>query len=205
MPIEPDTITVTGTATVEVAATHADVQITVRGSSSFGPDQALTKAREVVALVEALRALSIPQDRIELLGVATQSTSGRVTRSSSAAYRLNVRTDTLDQVPLVIDAVAGQKNAGIDNVAWRYPEDAGRQEALTGAVAQARAKADSVAAALEVRLQGVRRFTEHAYGRDPGPVMQASARMEGAGPALDLDVAHYKELVADVEITYRVG
>ena len=207
MTAEPDTITLTGQSTVEVAATHAHVFVSVRGASSFGADQALAKAREVVSLVAALQTVGIPPDRVELVGLATESRAGRIATATAAVYRLKVRTANLDQLPLVVDAVGTQRNAGIDRVEWRYPENAGRDEALSQALARARAKAEVVAGVLGVQLQGIHRLTENAFDQDPGgPQLRAmsAARAESA-PALDLEVMHNKQLVANVEVTYRIG
>ncbi len=204
---EPDTITVSGQATVMVAATHAHVFVSVKGASSFGADQALVKAREVVSLVSALEGVGIGPDRVELVGIASESRHGRIATATAATYRLKVRTASLDQVPLVVDAVGTQRNTGIDHVEWRYPEDAGREEALGQALARASGKASAVATALGVQLKGVRRLTESAYDQDSGgPQLRAIAvgRTESA-PALDLEVMHRKQLVANVEVTYRIG
>lgn len=203
----PDTITVTGSAATEVTASHAAVHISVTGSSSFGGDQALARAREVTAMVADLQRAGIGPDRIEVLGVATHASSGRVARSSAATYRLRVTTETTEQVPLVLDTVASQKNAGIDAVVWRYPERSGQVTALREAVAAARQTASVAAEALDVQLLQVHRFSEQTYDEEHAPMprmMALGANAEGA-TALDIEVLHRKTVRVQVEISYRIG
>ena len=203
-----DTITATGTAAVEVTANSADVLVTVTGSAAFGADQALVKAREVTALVSDLQRTGIAPDSIDVLGITTQASSGRLARSSSATYQLRVRTATVEQVPLVLDSAAGQKNAGIAGIVWRYPESAGRTEALQRAIAAAREAAAAIAQALGVELLQVHRFTEHTFDEEHTPMPRmamAAAMAESAGPALDIDVLHRKTIRAQVELTYRIS
>jgi uncharacterized protein YggE len=204
-----DTITVTGSGTADVTASHADILVRVAGSGSFGPDQATARAKEVVALVEALEAVGIAPDRVEVLGITTESGGGRLARSSAATYRLRVRTGTIAQVPLALDAVSGHKHAGIDGIVWRYPERTGRMEALQEAIAAAREAATTAAAALEVRLVQVHSFTERTFDDDLRPMprmaMAAMADSSDAAPTLDIEVLHRKTIRVQVDLSYRIA
>lgn len=205
-----DTITVTGSGTADATASHADIFVRVAGSGSFGPDQSAARAKEVVALVDGLEGLGIAPDRVEVLGITTSSGGGRLARSSAATYRLRVRTETTAQVPLVLDAVAAHKHAAIDGIGWRYPERAGRMEALQEAITAAREAATTAAAVLEVRLVQVHRFTERTFDEDdrPMPRMAMAAVAESSGdapPSLDIEVLHRKTIRVQVELTYRIA
>lgn len=201
----PDTITVSGQATIDVPASHADITVSVAGSSAFGADQAIAKAREVAALAADLERAGIGPDRVEVLGITTTATTGRLSRHSAATYQLRVRTETVDQVPTVLDVVAAQKNAGIDGIDWRYPDAAGGNEALQQAVSAGRERAEVVAAALGVTLLAVHRLTEHSYDEDHRPMPRMAAMAESAAPGMDLEVVHRKRIRATAEITYRIG
>lgn len=208
MPEHPDTITATGSATVEVEADRADIVVRVSGSAAWGRNEALTKAREVTALVSDLQRAGIEPDRIEVLSITTQSSGGRLARSTSATYRLRVRTDDADRIPQLLDIIAAHKDAGVEGIVWRYPRGTGRPEALQQAISDARQIAAISAAALDVQLLQVHRFTQNIFDDSPGPmprVAMAAAMAESAGPSLDIDVVHRKTIRAQVEVTYRIG
>jgi uncharacterized protein YggE len=204
---EPDTITVSGTAAAEIAATAADVVVAVRGSAAFGPDQSVVQAREVTALGQALEPLGVTAASIELLSVRTESTAGRFTRGSAATYRLRVRAGSLEQLPGILDVVAAHRAASIEAIEWRYPEQAGRTAALTEAIAGAQEAGAAVAQALGVELRAVHRFTEQTYDEDHAPTprmaLAAPASAVEPGPSLGLDIVHRKRVRARVELTYR--
>lgn len=203
----PDTITVTAESAVEVAASHADVVVSVTGSSSFGADQALAKAREVSSLAAELARAGIATDRIEVLSVSSTARTGRLGRHSEATYQLRIRTATVAQVADVIEVVGAASNAGVDGIRWRYPDREGADVALTEAITRARERAEVVATGLGVRLLQVRSFSEHSYDEDhaPMPRVAAMAAEAFAGPTLDLDIGHRKTVRCRVEVCYRIG
>src|SRR5512134_1062036 len=106
MESKPDTIKVSASHREEIFASHANLYVTVKGSSVISGNEAMKKAREVSQLVEALtrpapsgdEGSGLSPDSIQLLGVHIETSSGTLLKSSSAAYRLRVKLEKLDQL-----------------------------------------------------------------------------------------------------------
>ena len=211
METKPDTIKISATHQEEILASHADLFVTVRGSSVIGGEQALKKAREVSQLVDELTRFGIPAGDIHLQGVHVETASGAVLKSSSAVYRLRVRCNKLEQIGDLIDILASQKNAVLERIQWKYPEEEAQARLLEAALARAKEKADKVAASLGVKLLGVYDFTENIYDEEaPIPFRAEAMMMKARGaaqaePSLDMDIQHGKTIHVNVEVWYRVS
>ncbi len=211
MDTKPDTIKITASQREEIPASHADLFVTVHGSSVVSGKEALRKAKEVSQLVDELVRLGISSENIQLQGVHVETSSGALLKSSSATYRLRVRCEKLDQIPELLDIISSQKNAALERIAWKYPEEAARERLLEAAINKAKAKAEKVAVALGVRILGVYQFAENAFDEEtPFPQFQAVAKRAlgpaaAAEPSLGMDIQHSKTVQIGVEIEYRVS
>jgi len=211
---KPDTIKISATHREEILATYADLLVTVRGSSVVSGDQAMEKAKEVSQLVDELILFGLKAEDIHLQGVHVENSSGGLLKSSSAAYRLRVRCEKLDQIADLLDIVSGQKNATLERIDWKYPEEEARARGLEAVIAKAKVKAEQVSAALGVKLLGVYDFIENNYDEEaPVPFqMQAQAVRSKSfvaaveqGPSLGMDIQHSKVIHVDVDVWYRVS
>ena len=212
MESKPDTIKVSANHREEIYANHANLFVTVKGSSVISGNEAMKKAREVSQLVEALTNFGLSPEDIHLQGVRIETASGTLLKSSSAIYHLKIRCEKLDQLTALLDIIASQKNATLERIEWKYPEESAREHGLEVAIAQAKAKANKVAAALGVRLLGVYDFIENAYDEErpvPMPMqammMKSRAEMAADAPSLDMDIQHSKTIHVNLEIWYRVS
>jgi len=210
MESKPDTIKVSAFSREEIFASHADLYVTVKGSSIVSSNEAMKKAREVSQLVEALVRFGLSPEAIQLLGVRMESASGTILKSSNAVYRLKVRCEKLEQLAELLDIIAEHKNTTLERIEWKYPEEAARERGLDSAITLGKAKAERVAASLGVKLLGVYDFMENAFDEErPIPfapqAMMLKSRAEVADqPSLDMDVQHSKTIQVNVDIWYRV-
>ena len=211
MESKPDTIKVSATHREEIFASHANLFVTVRGSSVVSGDQAMKKAREVSQLVDELTRFGLSPDAIQLLGVHIETSSGTLLKSSSATYRLRVRVNELDQLAELLDIIATQKNAILERIEWKYPEELAQERGLEAAMNKAKAKAEKVAAALGVRLLGVYDFMEGTFDEERPPMpFRAEAMMKTRAaaadePSLGMEIQHSKTVQINVDIWYRVS
>lgn len=210
METKPDTIKVSAFHKEEIFASHANLYVTVKGSSLVSGNEAMKKAREVSQLVEALTRFGLSPDAVHLQGVRLETSSGALLKSSSAIYHLKVKTEKLDQLAGLLDILAGQKNASLDRIEWKYPEEEAREQGLEAAIAKGKAKAEKVAAAMGVKLLGVYDFMENTFDEERPPMpFQAKAMraMEAAAdqPSLNMEVQHSKTIHVNVDIWYRVS
>ena len=212
MESKPDTIKISASQREEISASHADLFVTVKGSSVVSGDQALKKAKEVSQLVEALISFGLSPEAIHLQGIHIETSSGVLLKSSSATYRLKVKCEKLDQLAELLDIIASQKNAALERIDWKYPEEAARERGLEAALAKAKLKADKVAISLGVKLLGVYDLIENIYDEEmPYPQFAAQAMpmraMSKAAPepSLGIDIQHSKTVHIGVDIWYRVS
>ncbi len=212
METKPDTIHISASIKVEINASHADLFVTVRGSSVVSGNEAMKKAKEVSALVDELTRAGVAAEGIHLQGVHVETSSGVLLKSSSATYRLRVRCEKLEKLPELLDIVSAQKNAALESIGWKYPDEAARARGLESVIAAAKSKADKVAASLGVKLLGVYAFTENTFDEESPVPFQPQARMMKARqaaaesePSLGMDIQHSKIIQVNVEIEYRVS
>ena len=211
METKPDTIKVSAFHREEIFATGADLHVTVKGSSVISGDAALKKAKEVNQLVEALISLGVKEDAVKLQGVNIETSSGVLVKSSSAAYRLKIHCEKLDQLAEMLDVVASQKNVSLDYMKWIYEDEAFHESALSNAIEKAKNKAQQVADSLGVKLLGVYDFTETTVDEeDPAASrrelgMMRSQAMPSPAPILEIDIRHGKKILVHVDVSYRVS
>lgn len=212
MDTKPDTIKITAFQREEIFASHANLHVTVKGSSVVSGNEALKKAKEVSQLVEALTSFGLSPEAIQLLGVHIETASGMLLKSSSATYRLRIKVEKLEQLAELLDIIASQKNAALEHIEWKYPEEVARERALEAAIARGKAKAGKVAGAMGVKLLGVYDFIENTFDeeRPPVPFQATAMRMKSqaiaaAEPSLSMDIQHSKTIQVNVEIWYRVS
>lgn len=212
MDTKPDTIKVSALHREEIFASHANLYITVKGSSVISGNEALKKGREVSQLVEALTRYGLSSDAIQLQGVRIEGASGTLLKSSSAIYRLKVKLEKLEQLPELLDILSEQKNATLERIEWKYPEEEARERGLEAALAKGKEKASKVASSLGVKLLGVYDFLENSFDEERPPMpfqaMEAGLRARAAvadQPSLNMDIQHSKTVQVNVEIWYRVS
>jgi uncharacterized protein YggE len=211
MDTKPDTIKVSAFHKEEIFASHANLFVTVKGSSIVSGNEAMKKAKEVSQLVEALTRFGLSPDAVQLQGVRIETASGVLLKSSSANYRLKIRCEKLDQLADLLDITTSQKNATLERIEWKYSEESAQERGLESAIAKGKAKAERIAAAMGVKLLGVYDFIENAYDEElPVPfqaqAMMMKSRAEVADePSLGMDIQHSKTIHVNLEIWYRVS
>jgi uncharacterized protein YggE len=212
MDTKPDTLKITASQREEIQATFADLFVTVKGSSLVSGDAALKKAREVSQLVEELTRFGLPAEAIHLQSVYAETSGGALLHSSSATYRLRIRCEKLDQFADLLGIITSQKSATLEQIEWKYPDEAEQAAALEKALIKAGDKARNIAEKLGVKLLGVYNLTENTTDFEtPAPrgmfVAQAAPRAKGivSQPDLGMNIQHSKTIEVRVEIEYRVS
>jgi len=145
------------------------------------------------------------------LGVHIETSSGTLLKSSSAIYRLRIKSENTDQIADLLDIISTQKNAILERIEWKYPEESAQERGLEAAITRVKAKAEKVASALGVKLLGVYDFMEGTFDEErPIPfqaqaVMMKSRAAVADEPSLGMDIQHSKTIQINVDIWYRVS
>lgn len=188
-----ESIEVFGIYHEELAADSADLFVNVTGSSLFTGRAALTQAKEIGAIVQSLRAAGLDEDAIEVVSVRAEVRSGLLGKTSSASYDLKVHCADLEQLPVLLGAITGAKNATLDRLVWCYPSGAKVEGRLLAAAASiARHKAAAIAASLDVSLGAV-----------PGPEMLRARSSEPVD--LGVQLQHRKTVMREMRLRYAVA
>jgi hypothetical protein len=165
--MRPDTITVDSEEHAEVTATAATLTVTIEGSSVFLGNEAITKAREVGALVSTLVALEVPQEQIHVIDVRVGSEGFLGLKSSSCRYTISIRDLATARIPAVVSAIAAQKGAELVSMHWRFGcLDARVSELRQKCLATSKETGETTAAALGLRIMGVYRHSEEVIRPD---------------------------------------
>jgi len=110
-----------------------------------------------------------------------------------------------------------QEHAALDNAVLRGENSlkddlTAKREEVEAAIANGKAKAEKVAAAMGVKLLGVYEFMENTFDEERPPMpyqaMEMSMKSRTAmadQPSLDMEVQHSKTIHVNVEIWYRVS
>ena len=213
METKPDTIKISVQERDEIYANHAELFVTVRGSSAFAGDEALKKAREVNQLLTELTRLGLSSENVHLQGIFLETGTGALFKSSSATYRLKIKCEKLELIPGLIDVISAQKEATLERISWKYPDEAARERMLDLAISHAKLKAEKTAASLGVKLLGVYDFIENYLDEEaPYQYLQAQPVARASGlthtptpPTLGMDIHHSKNVQVNVDIWFRVS
>lgn len=209
--MKPDTITVRSQAEAELDADSADLNISVEGSAAFSGAEAFTKAKEVQALVSALRTVGIEERQIKLRSVNLDSQSFSLIKSSSASYRLKIAHVSMDALAKVLGAIATQKSCTLNHLNWNYSTAEAvkqrlRSEALTKAIELAQQDAEI----LGVQILGIYSLDElgrsdivREYVSTEG--LSSMKRSRQAAVDLGFTLGNSTTIAVELEAEFRVS
>lgn len=211
---DPPTITVSGSGEVTAEPDQAVLRLGSTAQAETAAD-AQEQVNEVMQKTLAeIRELGVPEDQIQtarvmLSPVYSQQTPRQPRETSEepriVAYRasntLEIRLNDLSQIGDVIDAAVRSGANEIENLSFQLQDDTeARARALKRAVGEARAKAEAIAEAMNLRLTGVENVNESgvSFIRPQFEAMQARA-MDVSTPIQPGEL----KVEASVSVSYR--
>jgi len=167
---DPRTITVTGTGRVAAVPDLADIRLGATTTSATVEEARATDARAMAAVTGALKELGIAAPDIQTANLSLSPAydySSNTNPPRLTGYTLtNTLAVTIRDLAIVGRAIDGALLAGatsVDSVAFRVEDSsAGEQQAREQAVADARAKAETLARAAGVAITGIASISESA-------------------------------------------
>jgi uncharacterized protein YggE len=149
-------------------------------------------SQTIAAVIAAVQGAGIPENKIRTVGVnvspiTAPARPGEGTPPQTVGYRamntINVTVDDVAKAGAVLDAGVGAGANVANGLSFGFKDaSALRRQALDQAARAARADADAVAAALGVRISGIR-LVEEQGGGTPSPLPRAMAA-DAAGGAV---------------------
>jgi uncharacterized protein YggE len=198
----PSGIQVTGTGQVSARPDEAIVSAGVQTRATTAQTAQSENNQTMQAVIAAIKGLKIPDKDVQTTGVALYPVTddkGDVT-GYNASNTVTVTVENVDQAGAVLDAAvrAGANNAG--NVRFALKNQSGlRNQALAAAAADARSKADALAAALGLKITGVSSVVEGSTSAPIYRVPQVAAA--AAAPSVPIEPGQL-QVTADVTIVF---
>ena len=208
-----NTVTVNGDATVTSAPDEAVIVLTVENDAATAPAAMDATSAQSNQLLAKLKSVSIEDSAIQTSSVTLypvrtyDPTTGKETLTGYRAQ--NSVKVTLKDAPTVAKVLAAGVETGVTQVSgpdWRLREDSQAvNEALKQAVAHARAKADTLAAAAGASIGEVISISEGSV-QVPVPIysLSAGAATDSAKVAEPAVSSGTLDVTATVTITYSL-
>ena len=200
-PSQPLVIT-SGEAVVRVAPDLAHVALATESRARSPQDAQRQNAEAMTAVRQKLLQGGVPKDAVRTTGYDLQPefeyASGRqILRGYVARNTIDVRVDDLARIGEVIDLAVGSGATSVSGVRFDLKSrDAVERDALTRAVADARARADAAAAGAGRIIDRVLRIEEARSAEVAMPMMRMAA---AAAPSPSTPIAP-----SDVEVRAQV-
>ncbi|RXE55151.1 hypothetical protein ABH15_13100 [Methanoculleus taiwanensis] len=208
-----------GTGKVTTTPNQATVSLAVETENADVATAQQENARQMDAVIAALKAAGIPAEKIKTTGytitpVTEDTTSATWMSSKVKFYRVTntvrVTLDEVNRVGEIIDIAIANGANRVNHIEFTVSDDRQqelRSQALTAAVQQARGDADAVAAALGKTIIDVK---EVNVGGSYIPVMYDAARSYYSGAAekamgvpTPIEVGEM-DVTATVSVTYII-
>lgn len=180
----PPVVVTTGEGVIKRAPDRAWVTIAAESRAKTPQEAQKQNATAMSSVLSKLKGAGIPADAIQTSGYDLQPeydyNSGRQTlRGYVARNAVNVRVDTLARLGEIIEMAVASGATTIRGVRFDLQERSElEREALRLAVADARRRADSLAAGAQMKVVGVIKIEEHASSDVPRPMMTAMGGTE---------------------------
>ena len=186
---EGPAIVTMGEGVVKLAPDRVWVSIAAESRARTAKDAQRANVDAMSAVLARMKSLGFPPDAIRTTGYDLQPefdyVNGRQTlRGYVARNGVEVRVDDITIAGDVLEAAVGSGATSVGGLRFDLKDRAGAErEALRKAVADARGRADAVAAGAGLRVDRVIRIEEqHAPPSDPRPLMLARQSMVAGAP-----------------------
>jgi hypothetical protein len=194
-------ITASGDGVVRRAPDRAFVDISVESRAKTPRDAQAQNAEAMSNVQQKLRAADLPKDAVRTIGYGVQPEfdfvgGRRVLRDYVARNAIEVRLDDLNRVGEIVDLATASGATSVGDVRFDLKDrQAAGREALSKAVADARAKAEVMAASAGRPILMIWRIVEEGTPM-PGPRPMAMA--------LGREAPQTPIVAGDIEIRARV-
>lgn len=204
---DPPTIVSSGTATVKRAPDRAFVSFATETRASR-PDQAQKdNARAMEKVRRELADQRIADEAIRTTSFNLREdvdwvNGQRVPRGYVVSNVIEVRVDALDRLGVLLDEVVDAGATSVSGIRFDLKDrKAAEREALSQAVADARARAEAVASGAGVRIVRIQTIEEQGMAEPPRPMAMRMemAAVADAGPQTPVAAGEI-EIVASVRL-----
>lgn len=204
------TVVVRGDGEVRAAPDMATIGVGTEHTAPTPKEAQTVVARAMTAVQERLTAAGVPKDAVRTTAYDVQArvdwvNGKQVPRGYLARHMIDVRVDDLARVGELLELAIGAGGTSVQGVRFDLKQRATlEREALTRAVADARARADAVAAGAGSTIAGIVRIEESGLGGGPEPLMMRMAAAPMAGDSAPPVTPGETVIRASVTLTARL-
>ena len=208
----PRTISVTGTGRVAIRPDLVELRLGVTVTEPTVEAARASTARALSAVIAGLKGLGIAERDLQTSIVSVSPAydySSNIDPPRLTGYTLtnlvSVTIRDVNRVGEAIDSALGAGATSVDRIAFRVDDQsAAEAQALEGALADARAKAQTLASAAGVSIAGIAAITESGVAI-PYPTPYAEMATMATRDASTPIEAGMNEVSATVAVTYLIG
>lgn len=206
-------VTVTGREEVKVVPDMAEICLAISTQAETADECQANNAKDVNSTIEALKGLGVEETSIQTSNYGMNPIynwdAGQQIVGYEMTTQITVSDVLIDQAGEIITKSVEAGTNRIDSVRYFASDyDAGYQKALEGAMAQAKKKAESIAAAGEKTLGAVINVEEYGYNpqvRYAASVNMAGGAMKEESLAADMGVMPGQvSIEAQVSVTFEL-
>ncbi len=204
------TVVVRGEGEVRAAPDMATIGLGTEHTGPTPKDAQAVVAKAMTAVQERLAGAGVPKDAMRTTAYDVQArvdwvNGKQVPRGYLARHAIDVRVDDLARVGELLELAINAGGTSVQGVRFDLKQRATlEREALTRAVADARARADAVAAGAGSAVAGIVRIEEAGLGGGPEPVMMRLAAAPMAGDSAPPVAPGETVIRATVTLTARL-
>ena len=205
-PADPVVVT-SGQGVVQAVPDRAFVTIGAESRASSAREAQRLNTAAMTPIQDKLRAAGIPADAIKTVGYDVQYewdyvNNRRVGKGYVARNTIEVRVDAIERVGDILEIAGASGATSLGGVRFDLKDRSKlEREALRLAVADARAKADAIAAGAARSIDRIVRIEEQGVSGGPVPVMYRRDAAQVAAAAAPPIEAGQTELRAQVTLT----
>ncbi|GAC1398590.1 MAG: SIMPL domain-containing protein [Chloroflexota bacterium] len=202
-PATNHTLSVSGHGQAAIAPDMATVTVGVQSKAQDAQTALSRDNQKMSAVIDAVKGQGISASHIQTSQLSLWYDSEH--QEYVASHTLTVRVDSIGKTGPVLDAavLAGADSSWGVSFGVKDPSVA-RSDALKGAIADARKRADTMAAALEVTVTGVGSASEATYSNPPIETGGVRAGVNSAPVATPIQPGEIT-VTADVNVVYSFG
>jgi uncharacterized protein YggE len=177
-------VVTTGEGVVKRAPDRAWVNVTAESRAKTPQEAQKLNAAAMSAVLQKVKAAGIPDEAIQTSAYDLQpeydfNDGRRTLRAYVARNSVTIRVDSLPRLGELIDLAVGSGATMIGGIRFDIKDREGlEREALRLAVADARRRADALAAGADMKVANVIRIQEHGSAEPPPRPMMTMARTE---------------------------
>ncbi len=204
----PGTISISATGTVHQAPDQAQVSAGVVTQASTAQEAMRANAALMNSTFEALQRAGIEPRHIQTSQMSLQPRYDRMDRQApringyEARNQVTAKTHNLEQVGAMLDALVSAGVNTINGVEFMVQDPSkARAQARQIAIKAAKAKAEDMARAANVRLGPIISMSENSHNFEPRPMMMSARSMDEAPTPI---AAGEQALSVSVNMTFEI-